>query len=387
MIKYFLCLTFGILLLATIANGSSVRLAGMGDIYVAVEDLESEAQKNPAKYLNYKQPIVLFDALRKYVEGDCGFLETEDSNNVCLLPTDRYSYKINLNGLILYPIKKKVILGGGYAENISMEEDYYYCQPNVELLGSAYYAQYLNRSYFFTGAFSTAYINIGVLSRYYTDSKQKQKFMHRTQSWTITDSSTTDIPVTSEYTIGITSDKIKNISVTVDFVSAKEELLSGCGWVRYLAHTDFKIYAKKRVCNWLSIGGITECKEVKKDYTIIGPSQRPDSNYKYISVPLGFAIYPDNRTLIGMDFICDKIFYKGKQLSQVWHVNIGGERTIGDVALRCGTEIYPELLKYSFDPSIGIGYHLTNRIHFDLAAYPIGWYLWRLAVQYNFNKQ
>lgn len=385
MIKY--CLIFGVLFSAINVNGNSVRLAGMGGIYVAVEDFESEAQENPAKYLNYEQPVVLFDAIRKYIKGDYGFLETEDSNNVCLIPTGRCSYKMNLNGLILYPIKGKVILGGGYTENISNEEDYYYCQPNVQLLGSAYYAQYLNHSYFFTGAFSTAYINIGVLSRHYTGSRQKQKFMHRTQSWTITDSSITDIPVTSEYTIGISSNKIKSISATVDFVSDREELLSGCGWVRYLAHTDFKIHAQKRVCNWLSIGGIVEYKEVKKDYTIIGPSQRPDSNYKCINIPLGFAIYPDSQIIIGMDFICDKIFYKDKELDQVWYVNIGGEKTIGNVALRCGTEIYPGLLKYSFNPSIGIGYHLTNRIHFDLAVHPIGWYLWRLAVQYNFNKQ
>ncbi|MFA5033836.1 MAG: hypothetical protein WC614_12580 [bacterium] len=371
MTKYFLCLALGILFATTNANGSSVRLAGMGNIYVALEDTESEAQANPAKYLNFNQPVVLFDALSGYTEWDNGFFDLEDLDNYELLPVRHYDYERNVNGLILYPIKKKAVLGGGYTENVATGANWRYYEISKELARDAYYTQYIYRSYFFTGAFSTKYINIGVLSRFYTDSRRTEIGMDRRGNEYFSYSYTGDVPVTSEYTIGIASNKIKNISATIDFISTKEEPYSGWGRIRYFAYTSFKVYAKKKIFNWLSIGGITEYKQIS------------ESNYKCVNIPLGFAIHPDNQTLIGMDFVFNEIFSDGIQLKHPDQVTIGGERNIGNLALRCGTEIYPQAIKYWFDPSVGIGYHLTNKIHIDLTVDPMDWYPWRLAIQFH----
>ncbi|MCK4307623.1 hypothetical protein KAW50_05285 [candidate division WOR-3 bacterium] len=358
--KCFVYIICGILVGANV-NGSSVRIAGMGGVHIAIEDIESEMLENPAEWLRFTKPAILFDAIRGYGAWNWGFWSAENLRNYNLIPIGEYDYERKIRGLCLYPIKRSGVLGCGYVEGLNASASWHLYEWEKELERHAWYSQDFFRWVLLSGAIKLKSINIGVMSRIYTNSSYTKKYMYMDSDTSYSWSHTYPVP-RSKHTFGLATDVFKNthITTTVDFESHKSQYNTSVS-------TTFKIRVRSKVLKWLNIGGIIQYEIGKSKWN---PEYLFRSFHK-LNLPLGIAVCPDSQTIIGVDFHWPKVV-------------VGCERLIGKLALRCGLEIYPEAVNRWIEPGVGIGYHLTDKLHFDFVTEPINWYLHGFTVQYKF---
>ncbi|MDD2889917.1 MAG: hypothetical protein PHE49_04665 [bacterium] len=380
----FCSIVFGVLKL----NASSVRLDGMGGVDIAVEDIESEMSENPAKWLDFNKPALMFNGFY----SECEYFD--DYNNLIDCFHYRNFFTRKLEGYALYPFRKAVF-GLGYTDNLNKYK-YWSLGPynnGAYVEGSFTIASYefvRGHCPIFCAGIKLKSINIGVMAKlsnappsiynsvttYYFDS-----ICYRSDT---SDFSTSNY----SYILGITTSGVPKIYISgsVEYSEYKRLYSKTDDFDNNSYYTKVNLLVRRKITDWLTIGTKTYYR-YWYDHWVTPFGVLNNSYWHWSGIPLGIIISPDSQTIIGMDvYDLIKISTDSVRMSYP-RIVIGTERLVGQFTFRCGLEAcqaYDGWKDYVFDPKVGIGYHLTSKLNLDLTMEPMDWDPWKLALQYKF---
>ncbi|MFA5032666.1 MAG: hypothetical protein WC614_06580 [bacterium] len=389
--KNIFCIFCGIVFGVVNLNAGSVRLDGMGGVDIAVEDIESEMSENPAKWLDFNKPALMFNGFY----SECEYFD--DYNNLIDCFHYRNFFTRKLEGYALYPFKKAVF-GLGYTDNLngykywSLSPYWHYKEGEyVEgICTNTSYQRSISHCPIFCAGIKVKTINIGVMAKL----SNAPPSIYKSETTYNFDSSsycsdTSDYSASNySYILGITTSGVPKtyISGSIEYSEYKRLYSKASDFDHNSYSTKVNLLVRRKITDWLTIGTKTYYR-YWHDH-----SDTPFGAFNYFywyynGIPLGIVISPDSQTIIGMDvYDLIKISTNFVRMSYP-RIVIGAERLVGQFALRCGLEAcqaYDGWKDYTFDPKVGIGYHLTNKLNLDLTMEPMDWYPWKMALQYKF---
>lgn len=382
---------FSIMFIIPNLNASSVRLDGMGGLDIAVEDIESEMSENPARWLDFSNPAIIFNGL--YGENDY-FQDWDELINdwgyIHLIPSRSYKFTRKLEGYALCPIKNGVF-GLGYTDCFN-KYGYWHWVINSDDFNNGISYEYSGSHYpLICAGIKVKSINIGIMAKFSENTPLISKSVIYKHDSAFFNSDTFDVPNSDYYYIlGITTNAFKNTYISANIEYNEKKGIEDWETLFYTKHnvysTKLNLLVRRKLTNWLTLGTKTYCKYLCSWTNPYGIFKK-DSDWYGGRMPLGIAISPDNRTIIGID-VYDLIHITNDYVRLKWpQIIIGGERLIEPFALRCGLEVCQEYHgweDYFFNPKVGFGYHLTNKLNLDLTMEPMDWYPWQLSLQYKF---
>jgi hypothetical protein len=369
--KYFVAMVLWVMIPVAHAYESSVRLAGMGDVHIAVDDLESEMLENPAEWLRFGRPTVLVNALRTYWLWNTAYWDAEHADNWSVIPEIYGAYERDMGGVFVYPVRDKVVVGCGFSDNVNSHTQWQFHQWDEAINSYVTYDASLVRQCVLAAAARLGPVDVGYMGSFCMASRYVETRMSRGPDYAWTDSDTSAISG-SEHTLGLGTDVVKRTRITATIGVDSDVKQNDTSTVATLT-----VKTRTEVLKWLTIGALM------KHTTVTHKWGDVSMTHGSLSLPsLGVAIRPDVQTIIAVD-LCPLGNFQNLEFE--WPmVTIGGERIAGKWAFRCGMEIYPSAVNHYADPGIGVGYHFTDKLHLDIATQPIDGHPHRLAARYTF---